>query len=132
MAIDVRWSADIPQTFLWTISGRWTWDDFYSAFEVEQELKSNCLDCDNTVCDGIALFKTTYVPSGNAIGHVFRVLKIIHKQGHGLTVIVADSPFIKMMVKTIHTLHPEFKQQFFAVDTLEAAFTKIHESRKVR
>jgi hypothetical protein len=127
MAIQVEWDTKLSDTIHWNFDGKWQWDDFFVAYAREEALTSVL---NQGRYDTIGIFKGAYVPLGNAIGNVFRVLEKRRQRGCVMVVICTQSMFLVSMMNTLKRLHPHLSDTFVAVQTLEQGYHAIEESRK--
>jgi hypothetical protein len=127
MTIHVDWDTKLSDTIYWDFELRWTWDQFFTAYAREESLTSAL---NQSRYDTIAVFKSAYVPLGNAIGNVFRVLEKRRRRGCVMVVICTQSLFLVSMMNTLKRLHPHLSDTFVAVQTLDEGYLAIEESRK--
>jgi hypothetical protein len=128
MPITVTLDPTLPGILRWDYPSRWTWDEYAAAEAAEHQLVAQT---DLERYDGISVFVSTHVPSGNAIGQVHRTLKWRAAHKWGLTLVVTDSLFIKTMMNGLTRVAPNFTDDFIAVSSEAEAYAAIRAARGV-
>lgn len=119
MAIHVDWH-DSEQTILcYSVSGLWTWEEFYAARDLARQLA----DCSPAACiDSIIDLRAGSHFPQNALMHFRRMPTEAHfKLKNGAVVIVENNTFVRSMTEIMRRLNRQAMRNFYAAPTLQAA-----------
>lgn len=120
MPIDVFWLNDEKTMLQYDISGSWTWDDLYPKYYEALEMERSVSHFVDIVID---LRESKSIPP-NVLTHI---KNITDKQPEnvGLTVIVSDNRFIKMLMDMGVKAYSKIGQYFRVATTLDEAMQLI-------
>jgi len=120
MGVSVNWDNKEAGVLLYTVEGRWTWDDLFAAIERSREL-ADAVPADQ-VHSIIDIRAGSLFPQ-NAILH-FR--KMSNSAGNpklksGTAVLVGDNFFVKALVEIMSRWNYRAMQHFYMTTTLDEA-----------
>ncbi|MCC7208997.1 MAG: hypothetical protein IT323_16930 [Anaerolineae bacterium] len=101
MAIGVRWENEEHTLIVWTFPDKWTWEDFYTAKNVSDEMLRSVSYVVSFIGD---LTGTSVLPQG-AIGTYGRSIRNA-PVNIGVIVLVGASIFVRLMVETFNKIIP--------------------------
>lgn len=126
MTVTVMWDNELEDVIRYQFIGRWTWQEFLLGFEQEvrmvQSLHGRRYDVIGDTMESAVL------PGGSGLTHIYSVYRR-YPQNWGITMIVTQSSFVRAMYKVGERLHPDTKNAFIIVPTLEEARTTIRGRR---
>ena len=120
MGVSVRWDNKEAGVLLYTVEGRWTWEDLFAAIECSRELANSvALEQVNSIID----IRAGSLFPQNAILH-FR--KMSNSAGNpklkaGTAVLVGDNFFVKALVEIMSRWNYRSMQHFSMTETLDEA-----------
>ncbi len=123
MPVNVKW-YDERQAVLWySYEGRWTWDEFYQAFEHGNEMIESVEHKVDTIID---LRRSSLLPSNVMSRGNFMSAKL-HPR-HGTTVVVGANSFVQLLYDMFRKLYGKTadKMHLRFVQTLDEAFTILN------
>lgn len=126
MTVTVMWDNELEDVICYQLIGRWTWQEFLLGFEQEvrmvQSLHGRRYDVIGDTTESAVL------PGGSGLTHIYSVYRR-YPRNWGITMIVTQSSFVRAMYKVSERLHPDTKNAFIIVPTLEEARTTIRDRR---
>ena len=126
MTVNVAWDSEIEDVIVYQFLHKWTWDEFLLAFNEEclmaKAIGNRQYDVIGDTSQGATL------PIGAGITHIYSVYKRYPKNW-GITMIVTQNGFLRTMHKIGARVHPDAKNAFVVVSTLEEARNAIRERR---
>jgi hypothetical protein len=121
--ITVEWDDAGETVLLYTVTGVWTWQEFYAARDRGRELVEKAGR--STVNSIIDMSKGSLFPQ-NALRHFRRLPDESQSQFEfGLVVIVEDNPFVEILIDMMRRLNPKAMRNFYRERTLEGARDRL-------
>ena len=125
MGIRVDWDQDVHYVLRYTVTGQWTWAEFYAARDkargMAESIARQQINCIIDIHDG-----SPFPP--NALIHFHKMPQDAHpKLRFGTVVIVGDSAFLRTLVDIMHHLNPKVMENFHLVPTLADARTVLRQ-----
>jgi hypothetical protein len=124
MPVRVEWYDEAKTTVLYTIEGKWTWDELYPEYEkaiAMEKAQSHRVDV------LIDMRECRYFPM-NLLTHVQH---ISDKQPDniGLSIIVSPNRFLNTLYDAGSRFHPNIKRYFVITSTMEQALSLLQQER---
>lgn len=126
MTVNVTWDTEEDNTILYKFIGKWTWQEFLLGFEKEIEMAASLGDTPYFVIGDTR--QGPWLPGGSGITHIYSVFKRYPKNW-GITMIVTQSGFIRAMYKVGARVHPDAKNAFNIVASIEEAREAIRQRK---
>ena len=124
MTINARWFNDEQTIVILEISGRWTWDELYVAYEQVLSMMSSKTGNIHAIMNRAQDEYRSYAPP-NAIVHSVSLIRKLPKN-FGLGVIVdSGSQGLRALYDAIARIYPPFGRKLAIVTTLDEAITRI-------
>lgn len=126
MSFQIEWDNPECTLLRYTVSGHWTWEEFYSA-RVEGRQMIDQVDADRI--DAIIDLRYGSLFPQNALFH-FRQLpgEVPPKLDNGVVVIVQNNLFVSTMIEVMRRINPHAMRNFYSARSLEQARAQIHEA----
>lgn len=120
MGVNVFWVNDDKTIVQYDFIGRWTWEDFYPAYEEALRMEASVTHRVDVI---INLLESRSIPP-NALSHL---KNITDKQPDniGVSVLVTTHRFVKVMYDMGVKFYPKMRQYFAIVETMDEAFETI-------
>ncbi len=121
MGFKVGWdlTSEDRLTLCYTVTGRWTWDEFYAARDQARQLADSA---DQAVIDSIIDLRDGSLFPQNALSHFSRMPSDSHpKLEQGIVVIIHNSLFIHSLIDIMRYLNPQSMTHFHDADSPELA-----------
>ncbi|MFN8375087.1 MAG: hypothetical protein U0694_19700 [Anaerolineae bacterium] len=122
MGVRVYWDNDEKKIIWYVLEGRWTWPEFYAAYNEALELESSVSHRFHCIMD---LRQAIGMPA-NILMHV-KNLTDRQPDNIGITVMVTYEPFIYSLYRIGVKFYSKIEQYYTIVPTLEQAYVKIAE-----
>lgn len=124
MAIDVRWLNDEQTIVVLDFSGRWTWEELYTAYQQVGGMVSGKPGTIHAIMNRAQDEFRSYAPP-NAIVHSVSLIRKLPKN-LGVGVIVdSGSPGLRALYDAIARLYPPFGRKLAVVATFDDAVAYI-------
>lgn len=124
MAVNVRWFSDEHTIIVLDISGRWTWDELYAAYDQVMKMMDNQDSKIHAIMNRAQDEYRSYAPP-NAIVHSVSLIRKLPKN-FGIGVIVdSGSRGLRALYDVIARVYPTFGRKVAMVATLDEAITHI-------
>jgi len=126
MAIEVAWGNPEKTIILQTYDGKWTWDEFFQASEVEtghlMDSVTHTVDVITDYTDSVSM------PSSATLrfGRIYN-LPIFRHENAGKLILVGPNYLIQVMVDLFQRMYPDTNIQIFTVNTIEEAHGLLEE-----
>jgi hypothetical protein len=130
MGITLTWDADEPNGLSdvvhYHFTDKWTWGDFLVMFNTELEMAASIAPRPYAVIGN--LLRSQPLPPGIGITYVYGIFKR-YPANHEITVIVTPNAFVRALLAVGIRVHPDARDTFFQVGTLEEARALILRKR---
>lgn len=124
MTIHARWFNEEQTIVVLDISGRWTWEELYAAYEQAMTMISSQEGRVHAIINRAQDEFRSYAPP-NAIVHSVSLIRKL-PQNFGMGVIVdSDSRGLRALYDAIARIYPPFGRKLAMVATLEEAVAYI-------
>jgi hypothetical protein len=125
MSIVVSWDNPEKTAIVYTITGRWTWDEFYEALQQERAMLE--AEAGERVNFIVNMEQGRMLPD-NALSHFARMPKSSHRKA-GMMVLVGAGGFVQALMNILGRYPGTAAQKIVAVPNMEAAraFLAQHE-----
>ncbi len=130
MGFNVSWDNEAKDRFVlrYTVTGRWTWDEFDAARDQARQLADSV---DQAVIDSIIDLRQGSLFPQNALSHFRRMSATSHpKLEHGMVIIVQNSLFVRSLMDIMRKVNRERMTNFYIAHTPEEAHIILFESRQ--
>jgi hypothetical protein len=125
MPVTADW-YDLDKTIvLYTIEGKWTWDELYPEYEKALAMEKAQPHRVDVVIDMTA---STHLPM-SVLTHM-RHISDKQPANIGLTVIVTQNPMVNTLYQVGCKVHSNIQRYFVITRTMDEALTMIAEERK--
>lgn len=126
MSVTVRW-YDVEKTIiLYDVSGRWTWDEFFEAYDKAiQMMETSEQAVIHGIINTLPDVPLTYMPTNTIAGFINAVRRLPHKAGIGVMV-NPGSRLLRAMHDTVGRLYAPYNRRVALVNTFEEALERIH------
>ncbi len=125
MSIEVTWDDQLNDVIIYHFTDKWTWNEFLVAFEQYEVAMASSLNGRPYAVIG-NLLQSQPLPPGSGVQHVYGVFKK-YPTNWKMTVIVTPSNFVRTLLTVGKRLHPDTRDGFIAVNTLDEAHQAICE-----
>lgn len=125
MPVTADWYNLDKTIVLYTIEGKWTWDELYPEYEKAIAMEKAQPHRVDVIIDMTA---STHLPV-SVITHM-RHISDKQPENIGLTVIVTQNPMVNAMYQVGCKVHGNIQRYFVIVRTMDDALTMIADERK--
>lgn len=124
MPVNVEWANDEQTIVLYTIEGKWTWNDFYPEYDKAITMEKAQPHRVDVVLD---MRENKSVPP-NALTHI-KGITDRQPDNIGLSVLVTSNMFIYKLFEIAVKFYPKVGTYFRVTDTMDKAFDIIAEAQ---
>jgi hypothetical protein len=122
MPITVRWDDVAHTRIFYTVTGAWTWEEFYSVYEDVYEM----LDTVNHTVHAIADIRDSKLLPSDTLTQMRRLTFQQHKNG-GITIIITENRFAHTLFNILTGALRQAKAIFRMVHSPEEAYEVLAE-----
>lgn len=123
MPVSVEWDNEAKNVLRYDLGGRWTWDEFFKAFNDGKDLMAEVTHVVHFIVNPLDTVSNGYLPPG-ALTHAHNISRAAPPNA-GATVLVGGGPFLKAMYTVGQRLYPRVSNQYKIVDSLETARAEL-------
>ncbi|MEP7285766.1 MAG: hypothetical protein ABI947_08360 [Chloroflexota bacterium] len=127
MSVTGSWDNDDKQAVRFVFVGKWTWEEFSSAINTINPIAEKA----DYVVDGIFDFTNSAIIPDQALSN-FRVLFKSRPANSGVLVAVTTLSLIESLATVFGKIYAKLGEQFFVVNSIEAAHALLEERRRLR
>jgi hypothetical protein len=119
MGVKAVWDNEQHTIVRYDLSGRWTWDEFFIAYEDAKAMLNATPHAVHFILNPTDAASRSHLPPGivSHIGNIGRA----RLPNAGITVAIGSSNFVKSLVNTAARLYPRIRKTYQFVETLDDA-----------
>ena len=127
MPVSIRWYDPEKTIILYDVSGRWTWAEFFEAYdEAIKMINTSNHAVIHGIINTLPDVPLAYMPANTISGFMNAVRRLPSKSGIGVLV-NPGSKLLQAMHDTVSRLYPPYGRRVALVDTFEAALERIRQ-----
>jgi len=126
LAIHVTWDNPDQTTLLWTVEGRWTWDESREAIAKAEAMMDSVA---HERVDSIVDMSRGHLIPENAVSHFSRTLNAAHPKT-GLIVMSGMPPIVQALLTVLTRIQSSPARKIIVVKTLDEAGAVLAARRK--
>ena len=127
MGFTVDWIDEARTILCYTVEGKWTWEQFYSARDRARQLADAA---EAGLIDTIIDIRNGSLMPNSALTHFRNLSQHSHTRiGVGTAVIVGDNLFVKSMMTVMRTVNGKRMEKFHIAATIEDALALLARQR---
>lgn len=119
MAVTPHWDNDDKTVLRYDLAGRWTWDEFFAAFDEGTKMLAEAQHTVHFIVNPIDLMSKGYLPPG-VLQNTLTLYRRT-KANAGATVIVGGSPLFRSLNGIGQRIYPRIAQRMHFADSLDEA-----------
>jgi hypothetical protein len=128
MSVKVVWDDEQHTALRYDLEGRWTWDEFYAAFNEGKAMMEGSAHTVHFILNAMDNLSKGYVPPG-ALSHVASLNRNAPPNA-GITVAVGGNTLGKIFHGMIARIYPKIAKRYAFADSLEEARAMIAQRRQ--
>ncbi len=121
MSVTVQWDNDAKTVLRYEVAGRWTWDEFYVAYDQGKSMMEAVPHTVHFIMVPMDFLTRNYLPPG-ALTHISSIYRRAAPNS-GMTINVGGGGFARAMLNVLGRVSPKIAQKFAFADSLEEART---------
>jgi hypothetical protein len=128
MSVTVQWDNEAKTVLRYDIAGRWTWEEFYAAFEQGKQMMNDITYPVDFILHPLDMVSQTYLPPNT----ITQTMALNRQRTHnaGRTVVVSQSPVARTMLTILAKISSLVGQNYVIVKTLDEAHTVLAAQEK--
>ena len=119
MSVTIQWDNEEKTILRYDMSGFWTWDEFFPAFEQGKQMISEVEHEVSFIVNPLDNQSRNHIPT-SVLTHIRSINRNVPPNA-GPTVSVSVSNFARALIRTLSYLAPQIAERYFFADSLEQA-----------
>ncbi|MFN8376170.1 MAG: hypothetical protein U0694_25260 [Anaerolineae bacterium] len=119
MGVQVQWDNPEKTILRYDMSGKWTWDRFFNAYEAGKALMNTVSHKVNFILNPTDEISRAYTPP-NAMSHMISIGRKAHPMA-GKTVSISNNTFTRVLLQMVSKVNPKIAEMYAFADSLEDA-----------
>ncbi|NWF69552.1 MAG: hypothetical protein HXY40_10740 [Chloroflexi bacterium] len=127
MAVTIRWDNPQKTIMIYELIGKWTWEEFYAAFESARAMIEALPHIVDFICCVEAAPGPLYLPP-NTLLHI-RGVYANSLPNAGITVVVGGDDLARSIFNILTRISPQIAQRFKLAASIEQAHLLLQQQR---
>lgn len=119
MSVSAQWDNEEKTVIRYDMQGRWTWDEFYLAYEEAKTMLRSVPHTVHFITQPLDSLSNGYMPT-SALTHIINIYRKALPNS-GATVTIGNSNFARAMVSILGRVAPNAANKFLFAKSLEEA-----------